>query len=367
MKKTMKRVCTLVLSAAMVFGLSTPTTKKVVNTDSVVFAEEKYDGEFVYQNRTYRYRNEGSTNIALVTISSGGEVTLPSYVNIEGKRRKVTALADSFGDWMTFSNVGIPNTVTSIGHYVFYGTKMNKLVISSNLETMGVCFLCNGSVNYVSCDSYKIKKIEGIPFYKAKSPKKIIFGDWLIKYEFDDNDTVLDLSTSDMQDVKHVQRNHIINFGEKVNTLKLGKNTELLDIDYYGDWCFRNIKNVYINGRPVICSGPYDEVPSEIKNNYDFFQYSKFVLNYSADKGDYVLNSLGIKSYGANAAKYKGTLKPLEEYRIAKKVHDYIAKNYKYNYGVTGTWDQVFNCHTETKCQFDAEMYAFLLERFGIC
>ena len=109
------------------------------------------------------------------------------------------------------------------------------------------------------------------------------------------SEKTLDLTTSDIQAVKYIVP-HCINFGENINSVKVGKNNMFLVIDYYANWCFRNIENVYVDGKLVTCKNANDTVPKVIADNYTFFDYGKFNIKYAYEKAKYVCESLGIKS-----------------------------------------------------------------------
>lgn len=369
MRKAWKKVCAGILCATMALAVMVPTTS--MEDMVVVSAESDYDGEFTYQSRRYQYKNNGSSEITLINVlDQGGELSVPSTVTINGTKKTVTGLAYPFCGWQTYSKITIPNTVKKIDGHVFYSTTVDYLKLSDNLEEIGEYFCMYAKVNNISCNSKKLKLTENGLFCGATCPKKIIFGDWLVRWVPDSSEKTLDLTTSDIQAVKYIVP-HCINFGENVNSVKVGKNNMFLVIDYYANWCFRNIENVYVDGKLVTCKNANDTVPKVIADNYTFFDYGKFNIKYAYEKAKYVCESLGIKYYGKDAYKYKGKLSASDEYFIARKLHNYIANNYIYDLSasdgaIVPSYGKTFNCHTVTKCMYDAQMYAFLLECAGV-
>lgn len=368
MKKKMKKVCAGILCAALALTVMVPTTK--VDDIVSVVAEEDHDGEFTYNGRRYQYKNKGNSEIGLVRVlDQCGELGIPSSVNINGSVYKVTTLEDYFGYGQKFSKVYVPNSVTTIGGLVFGLAEMDVLQISNNLEKLEGYFCYEAKVNSVSCNSKKITSIGSCCFYSDNCPEIIVFGEWLVKAGVKKGSDTLYLTKAKLANVKKVCGSAII-FDENVTDLMLSSNIQnyniILQQSSFWNYCNRYIENVYIDGRKVKCKSADDTCPDIIKDNYTIFEGTPFGINYSYKKAEYLLNDLGIKYYGKNSEKVKGSLEASEEYDIALKLHDYIVNNYVYDKSVKTSFDSVFNCHTITKCQFDAEMYAFLLECAGV-
>jgi len=150
-----------------------------------------------------------------------------------------------------------------------------------------------------------------------------------------------------------------------VDTIKFGKTTFEIPNSYYA---LNNskVKNVYVNGTKVVCKSAKDILPDIVRKYYLLIEKSDFEYNYSADKAKYVITGLGHNYYGLNNKK-KGTLPVNEELNIAIDLHDYIVKNYVYDTKKTvGPYTRVFICHEYSKCAYDGQMYAFLLECAGV-
>jgi len=365
MRKSVKVVCASVLCAVMAFTGTVPFKNITTKPKTTVSAEGEYDGEFTYQKRTFRYRNNGSSEITLVKVlDQGGDLSIPSTVTINGTKKTVTKLVYPFGGWQTYNKITVPDTVKKIDGHVFYSTTVSDLKLSSNLEEIGECFCMYAKVDSISCSSKKLNLTDNGLFYGATCPNKIILGDWLVKWELDKSETVLDLSTSEMQSVKHVVRNWVIKFDENIKTVKLGKSEFLLNINYYSNYCFRNIENVYVNGKLVKCTSATDTLPKMISSHMDYFDRGNFSLKYASQKAEYVLKDLGLTYYGPNN-NMKGKLTANTEYNVCKKVHDYIVKNYVYK-SPLGSYLWVFNNHSTSICETDCQMYAFLVECAGV-
>lgn len=368
MKKKLKKVCAGILCATLALTVMVPTTK--VEDVVTVAAEENYDGEVTCNGRTYQYKIKSETEVGLVSVKEGGgELGIPSRIKIDRTYYTVTSLEDWFGAGQIFSKVYVPNTVKTLAKYIFYGAKIDVLQISNNLETVDD-YLCGGDarVNSVSCNSKKIKSIGGYAFYSDNNPEIIVLGDWLVKATARKGSHVLDLTKSKLLNVSKVCK-YAVGVNENITDLMLSSKIDydvILNQDSFLNYSNRFIENVYIDGGIVSCNSANDTCPNIIKKHYSVFQRSAFSLNYSYQKAKHLLKKLGIKYYGKECEKVKGTLCAKEEYDIALKVHDYIVNNYVYDASVNTSFDSVFNCHTVSKCQYDAEMYAFLLECAGV-
>ena len=363
MRNVWKKVCACILCATMVVGVKVPSTSKqdMIN----VTAEDDHDGEFTYQKKTYQYKNIDSSKISIVRIKEqGGEVTVPSTVTIGGKKKTVTRIDGPFADYQTYTAISLPSTVTEVSYSAFAFCVINKLKLSDNLEKIGEWVFWGADIKQISCASKKLKEVGGYIFCDAKSPDIVVLGDWLVRYNVPSDVKTIDLTSSKLSGVTKAV-NFVFNFDEHVTDLKIGNNNALLKTNYYWNGCQRNIKNVYLNGKLVKCTGANETVPKIIKDNYDFFDWGNFNAEYTKQKAKYVLNNLGLNYYGPNN-KIIGTLSAAEEYKICKKVHDYIVKNYTYDVKANGSFGKVFNCHTVTKCQYDCQMYAYLVECAGV-
>ena len=367
MKKKMKKVCAGILCAALALTVMVPTTK--VEDVVTVAAEENYDGKVTYCGRTYRYKIKGETEVGLVSVEEQyGELGIPSRVMIGRTYYSVTSLEYRFGFAQKFSKVYVPNTVKTLGERVFEQSKIDVLQLSNNLEEVGLAFCIGASVNTVSCRAKNIKEIKDGCFQKSTTPEVLVLGNWLIKAEPRKGSRYLDLSKSSLANVDKVY-GRAISFDESVTELMLSSKIDygaILKKESFKNRCNRFIENVYIDGCQVRCNYANDTCPNIIKKNYSAFEMTPFSLNYSYDKAKYLLKKLGIKYYGKECEKVKGTLSVKEEYDIALTLHDYIVNNYVYDENIQSSFDSVFNCHTVTKCQYDAEMYAFLLECAGV-
>lgn len=370
MKKKLKKVCAGILCATLALTVMVPTTK--VEDVVTVAAEENYDGEVTCNGRTYQYKIKSETEVGLVSVKEGGgELGIPSRIKIDRTYYTVTSLEDWFGAGQIFSKVYVPNTVKTLGERVFQQSKIDVLQLSNNLEEVGYGVCICATVNHVSCNSKRIKSIAIGVFYKANCPEVIVFGDWLVKAKPRKGSHTLDLSKAALANVKNVC-DYAIEAEENVNItdVMLSSKINTYDVIFkqiaFLNYCNRFIENVYIDGSIVSCNSAKDTCPKIIKDNYSVFESTPFSLNYSYDKAKYLLKKLGIKYYGKECEKVKGTLSAKDEYDIALTLHDYIVNNYIYDKTVNTTFDSVFNCHTITKCQFDAEMYAFLLECAGV-
>lgn len=361
MRRFIKQTCAVALCAILAFEVM-PTTSLNKNSKAEVSAEKEYDGAFKYAGREFHYRFDGS-NIKLVYVEGSGNMILPSYVEVNGQSRKVTGLEYPFGHNQNISSITVPNTVTKIGNKTFYKSKIGKIRLSDNLETIGDDFCGDSSVDEIVCNSTKIKSIGSNPCNKM-AKKTIVIGDWLIKCGTSQN--VLDLSTEELSEVKHAFKG-VFNFGAGVNTLRLGNNDALLKAEYFSNECYTNIANIYINGNYITPKKAGDTVPKMLADHYDLFDFSNFSVKYANAKAKLILNSMGITYYGTNNSFFKGTLSANQEYNILLKVHDYIVKNYTYNAKYNYSFYRVFNCKDKyTKCAYDAQMMALLLESAGV-
>lgn len=360
--KLLKKVCILGLSATMLAGMVMPMSDSFRKDTVITQADTSYDGEFSYGGKTYKYKNDGTDKIMLMSVTAGGELKIPSTVPIGGKNKTVVGIGKSFGAYQTFTKVVIPNTVKTIEGYVFDHATIDDLTISSNIETIDVCFCLGGKVKKVTCNSKKLTKIDGMAFYLAECQDIIVFGEWLVRYH--STGTVLDLSGV----CKNVTKNgfHAIDM-DKIETIKFGSNNYLFDGNTLtNSKALDTLKTVYVNNAKVTCKKNDDVMPEVVKNNYSYVEKSDFAYNYSADKAKYVITGLGHKYYGLNNKK-KGTLPVEEEFDIALDLHDYIVENYEYDTKKTkGPYTRVFNCHEYSICAFDGQMYAYLLECAGV-
>ena len=321
--KMLKRVCILGLSATMLAGMVLPMSDSFRKDTVITQADTSYDGEFSYGEKTYKYKNEGADTIKLMTVTPGGELKIPSKVTIGGKTKTVIKLGEKFGQSQTFTNVVVPDTVTKIEGRVFYYATMDSLKLSANLESIGEWFATASNIGSVECKSTKLNNLGDYCFYLNKGAKKIILGKYLVKLEANGN--VLDLSTSDLTNVKEIYRG--IRFDmTNVDTIKFGKTTFEIPKSYYA---LNNskVKNVYVNGTKVVCKSAKDILPDVVRRSYGLIEKSDFAYNYSADKAKYVITGLGHQYYGLNNKK-KGTLPVEEELDIAFDLHDYIVKNW---------------------------------------
>lgn len=360
--KLLKKVCILGLSATMLAGMVLPMSDSFRKDTVITQADTSYDGEFSYGGKTYKYKNDGTDKIMLMSVTAGGELKIPSTVTIGGKKKTVSKLGEWFGAYQTFTKVVVPDTVTIIERRVFYAATMDSLKLSVNLESTGEWFASSSNVSSVECKSTKLNNLGDYCFYLNKGAEKIILGKYLVKLEANGN--VLDLSTSDLTNVKEIYRG--IRFDmTNVDTIKFGKTTFEIPSAYY---VLNNskLKNVYVNGTKVVCKSAKDILPDIVRKYYLLIEKSDFEYNYSADKAKYVITGLGHKYYGLNNKK-KGTLPVEEEFDIALDLHDYIVENYEYDTKKTkGPYTRVFNCHEYSKCAYDGQMYAFLLECAGV-
>lgn len=370
MKIILKVVCASVLLAMMSFTGTVSFKNITTNPKTIINAENDYDGEFVFEGRRYQYRNKGASEIGLVRVlDDAGEIIIPPMVNIDDVTYTVTTLEDWFGAGQSFTKVYVPNTVRTIADQVFYGAKIDDLQISNNVETIGGYFCSGAKVKSVSCDSKSIASIEGGGFYNAECPEIIIFGEWLVKLKAKSGSKTIDMTSSELLKVKKACI-CAIEIDESVTDLKLSSKIDNYNV-YLNEHGFTRIcniyiKNVYVDGEKVTCKSADDTCPDTVKDNYSAFEGTPFSLDYSYDKAKYLLNSMGITYYGKECEKVKGTLSGGEEYNIAFELHNYIVNNYVYDIDEDSSFDSVFNCHRNSKCQFDAEMYAFLLECAGV-
>lgn len=369
-KENLKRIATLSLSMMMLTGMVMPVSDSIYKKSIVTEAEVKYDGEFYYGGKTFKYLDDG-LDLTLVSVSGSGDLDIPSSVKIHGERRDIKYLGNSFGTSGSFRSVYIPDTVTEIGDEVFFLATIKNMRISSNLEKIGKNFCSGAKVDDVYCLSKKIKSIGLGAFDDRYSDKtynigKVKLGDWLVKYRMDNN--ILDLTSSYFDGIKHICNNSII--GSEIEILKIKDDSfdYLNNKDAFEDYsCIKTIKNVYFNGAKVTCNNSKDELPILIKLNYDLFEGTRFEDYYAKTKAKAILKSLGIKYYGSNASSVKGTLSAEEEFEIVKKVHNYLVQNYIYDVDrAKGSYYRIFNLNTYTVCRYDAEMNAFLLESAGI-
>ena len=362
--KVLKRVCTLALSAALVAGSLYQLPNGVNSVVEVVSAGDGYDGAFNYDGREYHYtNNKNDNNITLVCVIGTGDIKVPSEVKINGKTRKITGLNYPFGHLQTANSFTIPDSVTTIGNNVFTESTINRIKLPDTLKSIGANFCEKTTIGNVICNSKKVT-IGSNPFKNSTiTVKKLIINDWLFRYTPDKN--ILNLNNYELENIKHAL-NGAIRCGSNVKVLQIGKNETLLNRDYYYGGCQNNFEKVYVNGTEVHCKNADDTVPDIMKRHYELFEYGAFELKYATEKANHILGDMGITCYGPNRTFFKGTLSAAKEYEIALKVHDYIVKNYVYDVKAKGLYTRVFNCHTVSKCQFDAEIYAFLLENAGV-
>lgn len=361
--KMLKRVCILGLSATMLAGMVMPVSDSLRKEAVITQADTSYDGEFKDGGRTYKYKNDGN-NISLISVTDGGELKIPSSVTISGKSRKVTSLGKFFGTQQTFTKVIVPDSVTSIGHGVFSTATMDYLKLSSNIETIDDWFASDSNIKKIECKAKNIKSIGKNCLLRSKGAERVILGNWLAKYKTSGN--VIDISAAECEQVNQVIP-YSGEFTGTVDTLKVGKNKFLLKhilnkVNFTNGKL--NLANIYVDGKKVVCSGASDTIPEILQTVYDRIEYSDFDLNYAKTKAKYVLTNLGIPYLGGVNSKtnnYTGT----QKFNIAKRVHDYIFNNFEYDAGTPGLYTRVFNCGTTTKCIYDAEMYAFLMEMAG--
>ena len=366
MRKSVKVVCASVLCAVMAFTGTVPFKNITTKPKTTISADGEYDGEFTYQKRRYQYKNNGSSEITLVRIlDPGGELSVPSSVTIDGKKKTVTKLDYPFCCWQKYSKIFVPSTVKTLGNYVFYNTTADKISLPSNIESIGDFFAARGIINDLTCSSKKIKSIGGYAFWETTGQNVVIVGNWLVKYKLEDSEKVCDVSTSKFSGITNIVDGAFDLGDDKDITFKIAKNDKMFLNKYFKNLCNKNIAEVYLNGKPVKCTSANDTVPDIMKKNYDFFDWSKFNITYSKDKAKYVLQSMGLTYYGPNNSK-KGKLSANDEYNICKKVHDYVVKNYTYDTSANGSFGKVFNCHTVSKCAFDARMFAFIAECAGV-
>ena len=185
-KRNLKRIATLSLSMMMLTGMVMPMSDSIYKKSIVTEAEVKYDGEFYYGGKTFKYLDDG-LDLTLVSVSGSGDLDIPSSVKIHGERRDIKYLGNSFGTSGSFRSVYIPDTVTEIGDEVFFLATIKNIRISSNLEKIGKNFCSGAKVDDVYCLSKKIKSIGSGAFDDRYSDKtynigKVKLGDWLVKY-----------------------------------------------------------------------------------------------------------------------------------------------------------------------------------------
>lgn len=362
--KLLKKICVLGLSATMLTGMVLSANDSVHKKNVITEAGTSYDGEVTYGGKTYRYKNDGN-NIILMSVTAGGELNIPSSLTINGKSRNVVGLGDYFGYNQSFTKVYVPDSVKKLENSVFAYSTMNYLKLSANLEYVDSYVGVYSNISEVYCTSKKITHMGDYIFYGSKGSYKVIFGDWLVKYK--PKNGVIDLTSSDFYGVKKAV-NYVFNLEESIDTLKVGNDATLLKDEYYWQDSKNNIKNVYVNGNKVVCKSVKDVLPTILINNYGPLEKSIFGMDYSKQKAKYVLEGLGIKYVGIENKK-KASLSKTEIYNIGIKLYEYMVKEYVYDKDkVKGEWTytRVFNCHTDTVCRYDAEIYAFLLESAGV-
>lgn len=360
-EKVLKRVCTLALSAALVAGSIAQLPNGLKSKVESVSAGDGYDGIFTYGGREFHYLNNGN-DLTLVYAMGSGDITVPSEVKINGKIRKITRLQYPFGHLQKASKFIIPDSVTTIGDCVFTESTIDYIKLPNTLKSIGANFCEKTTLGNLVCSSKKVT-LGANPFNGSTiKAKKLIINDWLIRYTPDNK--ILDLNNYELKNIKHVVPG-AVSYSDKVTVLQIGKNETLLDPKYFAGESKNYIKEVYTTDGKVVCKNANDTVPDVIKRNYDFFLYSAFDKEYAFAKAKLVLEKLGIKYYGPNS-KDKGKLSAAKEYDIAYKLHNYIVDNYTYSTSANGLYTKVFNCHTVTKCCYDAQMYAFLLECAGV-
>ena len=359
-KGTTKKLCMLSLSAIMLTGLVMPIGDRISKNNVVAMAETR--GSVTKDGRTYSYSDDGSNITLTYVYGKGGILNIPSSVTINGKSRTVTALGDEFGYGQNFDEIVIPDTVTTIGNYVFSNTVTKSVTISSSVKKIGKEFFNHSRSPKVVCNAKNIDSIGKYCFSDFSGPSIIVLGNWLVRYE--NQYSTLDLEELDSYSFDKACKGAVSN-EVKVDTLIIGNKEFLVNEDYIGD--ITSVRRVYYKDKKIESKTEKDILPKIILDNYDLFVNTKFMKIFTENRTKAVLNSLGIKYYGDDAENVKGTLKPEDEMQIAAKLHNYLVKNYIYSVDkAEGPYLKIFNTLGYTICMYDAEMYAYLLESAGV-
>ena len=117
--KTFRKTLSLLLTLIMCFG-----TVSI----AVYAAETKYDGAW-----TYKVEN-GTATIIFCDNTIVGDVTIPSTLG----GYKVTAISKgTFNNRKEFTNVTIPDSITSIGDEAFKGSSLTSVKFGKSVKTIG--------------------------------------------------------------------------------------------------------------------------------------------------------------------------------------------------------------------------------------
>ncbi|MBP1533234.1 MAG: hypothetical protein IK999_03785 [Ruminococcus sp.] len=250
---------------------------------------------------------------------------------------------------------------------------------AKTLDISGVRALSAGSTNhlYFMTDltgTEDLTYIDGVHtlistwyFNYHKNDEKVILGNYVFNYKAGE---VLDFTSDEFKNVTNtMQYNDHYSFSglENVKVLKLRKDEPLLSYDMIKDpYQFKNLEEVYIDGKKVECTRAEQFMPGLIKTYYkQIFQRSKFAKTFADDKIKLVFKELGIDYYGLYNDKV-GTLSADREFYIVKTLHDYLAKDYYRKNGGTHSIYEIINIGTPAVCQPYAELYAYMLQCAGV-
>ena len=122
-----------------------------------------------------------TTNNSTITITgytgSGGAVTIPSSILVNGVRLPVTSIgAYAFDGCTSLTRVTIPNSVTSIGDHAFTGSGLTRITIGTNVTSIGdLAFLFCRSLTRVTIPN-SVTSIGDCAFFSCSSLTNVTIG-----------------------------------------------------------------------------------------------------------------------------------------------------------------------------------------------
>lgn len=207
--------------------------------------------------------------VVLITRTVRADVTIPTYIEIDGKSYNVTSIANrAFAGNNKIKSLIMPNTVTSIGSYAFFGTYLRSLTIGSGVTSVGnnacnnkptkTIWLTNtppsgyssvaGTVNYVSNNNFS--SLSNVKTYSSLSSLFEVGG---VKY------AIVSPSerTCDAIDCTYDTLNVDINIGSTVSY----RNVEMkvLSVNDYTCYDNDNIQHLEISNQGSIGSSAFTD------------------------------------------------------------------------------------------------------------
>ena len=122
------------------------------------------------------------------------------------------------------------------------------------------------NVSEVYCASTNIKEAGDYAFVNSTGAKKVVIGNWLVKFE--ENGSILNLATRDLSNV-NIVNNYGVKITGNIRTIRVGRNT-LLPKKILTDNLFssgRSVEEVYINGEKLECKNANDTIPEYLRGN----------------------------------------------------------------------------------------------------